>query len=137
VVAIARDRVTLAAGDQTAVTTSWSWPALAAVGGAVLLAAGLTAVIRGRRWPGMSARYDRPFPHASTAGTPARPPGVDPATGRAPATGDPSSPAGTQPGDAVAGDRRERTLWEALDRGVDPTEEPGNQTGDSEGRGKG
>ncbi len=64
-----------------------AWPAVALVGGALLLAAGTLAAIRGRRWAAMSSRYER-----------------------APATA-PSSGAG-----AVS-------AWDALDRGVDPTDE--------------
>jgi uncharacterized membrane protein (TIGR02234 family) len=50
-----------------------AWPLLAAAGGALLLAGGLGAVLRGRRWPGMSARYERPdaarpAPPEATAG---------------------------------------------------------------------
>ncbi|GAA1514923.1 TIGR02234 family membrane protein [Sphaerisporangium rubeum] len=95
VVAVARERVTLAAGDQAAVTATWSWPALAALGGAVLAAAGLTAVLRGRHWPGMSTRYDRP-------------------TGTTPST---EASRSATPRDA------DRGMWEALDRGEDPTAE--------------
>ncbi|MEO3812876.1 Trp biosynthesis-associated membrane protein [Sphaerisporangium sp. B11E5] len=103
VVAVARERVTLAAGEQVTVATTWLWPALAALGGAALAGAGVVAVLRGRRWPGMSTRYDRPV-----GGT-----GDGP---RTPHEGD-------------------RGLWEALDRGEDPTDDP--RPGDREGHGKG
>jgi uncharacterized membrane protein (TIGR02234 family) len=71
-------------------TVSPAWPLLAAAGGLALLAAGAAALLRGRRWPAMSARYDAP------AGPPASVP--QQAAGPAP--------------DAV---------WDALDRGDDPT----------------
>lgn len=49
------------------VTTGW-W-VVAAVGGVLLLATGLATVLRGRRWPGMSSRYDAPGPSGSRDGT--------------------------------------------------------------------
>jgi uncharacterized membrane protein (TIGR02234 family) len=63
--------------------TGWAWAA--AVGGLLVAVAGLLAVVRGRSWPAMSARYDRP--------TPTQRSGVPP----------------------------EVAIWEALDRGDDPT----------------
>ncbi|MFC1416879.1 TIGR02234 family membrane protein [Streptacidiphilus cavernicola] len=71
------------------------WPWAAALGGVLLLLAGLLVVARGRDWPGMSSRYDAP----GAAGTPA------PARRRAAAPG-PETPA---------------DLWKAMDRGEDPT----------------
>ncbi|MFI6497617.1 Trp biosynthesis-associated membrane protein [Nonomuraea typhae] len=59
------------------------WPVAAGAGAAVVLAGGVLAVVRGGRWTGMSARYDR-------------------------------RPAGAGPAD-------ERSMWDALDRGDDPT----------------
>ncbi len=58
------------------------WPYVALVGGLLITAAGLLVVVRGRRWAGLSSRYDAPT--------------------------------------ATAADR-EPSLWEALDRGEDPT----------------
>lgn len=68
-----------------------AWPWVALVGSLLLVAAGLLAVRYGRGWPAMGSRYEAP-----TRKTPAR----NPATG---ATGTPSD------------------LWQALDRGEDPT----------------
>ncbi|MFC9127272.1 TIGR02234 family membrane protein [Streptomyces sp. NPDC057099] len=83
-----------ASGDTSASVAALShtaWPYVAAVGGVLLLLAGLLALRYGRLWPAMSGRYERD-------GTP-RPrrkaPVVDP-------------------------DRPE-DLWKALDRGEDPT----------------
>lgn len=71
-----------------------AWPWAAALGGLLMLLAGLTALVRGRYWPGMSARYDAP----GTAGRPARR----------------SAPPADQ-------DRPDE-MWKALDRGEDPTD---------------
>ncbi|MFF7243783.1 TIGR02234 family membrane protein [Embleya sp. NPDC008237] len=64
------------------------WPWFAAVGGVLILLAGLLVVLRGRRWPGMSNRYEAPAGKAVAAK-------------RGPATN--------------------ADLWNALDRGEDPT----------------
>ncbi|MEV1081723.1 TIGR02234 family membrane protein [Streptomyces sp. NPDC050211] len=83
-----------ATGDTAAgvdVLTHTAWPYVAAVGGVLLLVAGLLALRYGRLWPAMSGRYER-----SGAPRPRRKaPVVDP-------------------------DRPE-DLWKALDRGEDPT----------------
>jgi uncharacterized membrane protein (TIGR02234 family) len=72
-----------------------AWPYVSAVGGALLLLAGLLALGYGRRWPSMasSTRYER---------TPRRPRREN---GAAPVV-DPDRP---------------EDLWKALDRGEDPT----------------
>jgi uncharacterized membrane protein (TIGR02234 family) len=36
------------------------WPWVAIVGGLLVAAAGIAGLVRGRRWPGMSQRYDAP-----------------------------------------------------------------------------
>ncbi|MGW0471974.1 TIGR02234 family membrane protein [Streptomyces coeruleorubidus] len=83
-----------ASGDSSASVDTLShtaWPYVAAVGGVLLLLAGLLALRYGRLWPAMSGRYER-------GGTPQprrKAPAVDP-------------------------DRPE-DLWKALDRGEDPT----------------
>ncbi|GGO75336.1 Trp biosynthesis-associated membrane protein [Nonomuraea cavernae] len=59
------------------------WPAVSGAGAALMVAGGVVAIVRGRRWAGMSDRYER-------AGE--RPPVAD-----------------------------DRALWDALDRGDDPT----------------
>ncbi|MFI6565629.1 TIGR02234 family membrane protein [Streptomyces sp. NPDC050534] len=83
-----------AAGDTSATVGALShtaWPYVAAVGGALLLVAGLLALRYGRQWPAMSGRYERtgaPKPR------------------RKPAVVDPDRP---------------EDIWKALDRGEDPT----------------
>ena len=42
------------------------WPWIAALGGLCAVAAGVLALARGRSWPGMAARYDRPRARATT-----------------------------------------------------------------------
>ncbi|MEJ8668940.1 MULTISPECIES: TIGR02234 family membrane protein [unclassified Streptomyces] len=89
------EKAAQASGDTSATVqalTHTSWPYVAAVGGALILLAGLLALRYGRLWPGMSGRYER-------SGAP-RPRGR-----KAPAA-DPDRP---------------EELWKALDRGEDPT----------------
>jgi uncharacterized membrane protein (TIGR02234 family) len=68
------------------------WPWVAALGGVLLLLAGLLVLARGRDWPGMSSRYEAPGAGPKRPGRPA--------------------PATETPAD----------LWKALDRGEDPTD---------------
>jgi uncharacterized membrane protein (TIGR02234 family) len=76
------------------------WPLVAVAGGCVFAVGGALAMVRGRRWPGMSARYDAP------QGAAAVPPGG--VVGVAP------EPDRARPEGALE-------LWRALDRGEDPT----------------
>jgi uncharacterized membrane protein (TIGR02234 family) len=88
------EKAAQASGDTSATVhalTHTAWPYVAAVGGALILLAGLLALRYGRLWPAMSGRYER-------AGAP-RP-------RRRPAAVDPDRP---------------EDLWKALDRGEDPT----------------
>ena len=60
VVSVAGEKSNLArVGGDPAVHVN-AWWVLSLAGGVLLLAAGLLTIVRGRRWPGMSARYDRP-----------------------------------------------------------------------------
>ncbi|MET7682265.1 TIGR02234 family membrane protein [Streptomyces sp. NPDC005423] len=70
------DRAAQVSGDTTtgvAALTHTGWPYVAAVGGALILLAGLLALLYGRHWPTMSGRYER-------TGTPRarKAPAVDP-----------------------------------------------------------
>ncbi|MFF0104356.1 TIGR02234 family membrane protein [Streptomyces hirsutus] len=88
------DKAAEVSGDTSAAVEALShtaWPYVAAVGGLLLLLAGVLALRYGRLWPAMSGRYER-------AGAP-RP-------RRTAAAGDPDRP---------------EDLWKALDRGEDPT----------------
>ncbi|MFI1720128.1 TIGR02234 family membrane protein [Streptomyces sp. NPDC020489] len=83
-----------ASGDASATVGALShtaWPYVAAVGGALILLAGLLALRYGRLWPAMSGRYER-----NGAPRPAR----------RPKAADPDRP---------------EEMWKALDRGEDPT----------------
>jgi uncharacterized membrane protein (TIGR02234 family) len=75
------------------------WPVLAVLAGLLGVATGLLTVLRGRRWPGMGRRYERPVADGQ------------PADGGAPA----ARREATDEDRAVA-------AWRALDRGEDPTE---------------
>jgi uncharacterized membrane protein (TIGR02234 family) len=85
--------------DVTASSVTHSaWPWLAALGGVLVVAAGVLTVVRGAGWPGMSARYDAPAGKRSAAG-----------------------PRRRAAGSAPAGQPTPADLWKALDRGEDPT----------------
>ena len=86
-------RVAEGGGQAGDVSTATGWPALAVVGGALVAAGGAVIAVRGRRWAALSARYDAPAVRAE------------------------QEPVGDEKG----GTRQERALWEALDRGEDPT----------------
>ena len=79
-----------AAGSVSVHTASW-W-ILAVLGGVLVALAGVSALVRGATWPGMSSRYEN-----AASG---------PAAARAADTGS------------------SKDLWDALDRGEDPTENP-------------
>jgi len=77
-----------AAGSVSVHTASW-W-ILAVLGGVLVALAGVSALVRGATWPGMSSRYEN-----AAAG-----------------------PAAARPADTGSS----KDLWDALDRGEDPTE---------------
>jgi uncharacterized membrane protein (TIGR02234 family) len=88
------DQAAKASGDTSAAVASFThtaWPYVAAVGGVLILLAGLLALRYGRQWPAMSGRYER---------------GGAPRPRRAPGPVDPDRP---------------EEIWKALDRGEDPT----------------
>jgi uncharacterized membrane protein (TIGR02234 family) len=86
------------------------WPWAAAVGGAMLVLAGLLALVGGRSWSGPTRRYERePAPSGSAGST--RPAGSIDAAGSADLA-EPGAPAPTA------------ATWDALSRGEDPTSAP-------------
>jgi uncharacterized membrane protein (TIGR02234 family) len=73
------DKAAQAAGDTSATATALThtaWPYVAALGGALILLAGLLALRCGRLWPAMSGRYERdgtPRPRKAKPVDPDRP----------------------------------------------------------------
>lgn len=94
----------------------WSW--LCVVGGVLCLLGSIAVLVRGGRWRAMSARYDRPASSADAAAAAAAPDEGEPAPGE-PAPGEPArrDPASDEDAAAAA----DLALWNALDRGDDPT----------------
>ncbi len=86
------------------VTVHGLWPVLSVACGVLVALAGLLVVVRGHRWAGLSARYEAP------AGRPGGPVGD---AGRVDETDEPTRRA-----------RANTALWNALDRGDDPTDKP-------------
>nr|WP_037581600.1 TIGR02234 family membrane protein [Phaeacidiphilus oryzae] len=99
------------AGNAMGITTATAshvghtaWPWVSALGGILLLLAGVVILLAGRRWPGMSARYDAP-------GKDVRPGGKG---GQAGAAGTGDTGGKGAPGTPA-------DIWKALDRGEDPS----------------
>jgi len=107
VVAGAVDGLRIAAG---------AWPAFVGVGGLAIAWAGLAAVRSGGTWPAMGSRYERPA---------ARTPAEVATSESGPTEGVPSADlAATDAAlDATAAGARRTpaSMWDDLDRGVDPT----------------
>jgi len=95
--ATAAGAVAATPGSTTTASLQAAWPVLALVAGLLAVAAGLLTVLRGRTWPGMGRRYERPA--TATAAPPRRQTDEDRALG----------------------------AWRALDRGEDPTADSGEQ----------
>jgi uncharacterized membrane protein (TIGR02234 family) len=77
------------------------WPALTLAAGVLAVLIGLLVVLRGRLWPGMGRRYERPGTAPATAGAPA-----------------------ARPARPETAEDRHQAAWKALDRGEDPTADP-------------
>lgn len=110
VVAGAIDGLSLAAG---------AWPAIVGVGGLGIAWAGVSAVRFGSTWPAMGARYERPATHAGPSGV-AADVSMSDAAERSAASG-----SAVEPGRRATAGGRARTpasMWDDLDRGVDPTD---------------
>ncbi len=85
-------RVAEGGGQAGDAVRATAWPPVAVVGGVLVTAGGAVIAVRGRRWAALSARYDAPAARAQQ-----------------------------EPDSEASGSRQERSLWEALDRGEDPT----------------
>jgi hypothetical protein len=93
---------------------------LAVVGALLILVSGIAGVLRGGRWPVMSGRYER-GPDASIPIGPAEEehqgqPGTSPVS----TEGDRSAPHHRDR--PPQGSTDQRQMWDALDRGEDPTD---------------
>ena len=75
VLAVQRSSVVSAAGEKSALLRLGgsllvdvsAWWVVSLLGGVLLVAAGVVTAVRGARWPGMSARYERPRAPSRTA----------------------------------------------------------------------
>jgi uncharacterized membrane protein (TIGR02234 family) len=89
------------------VDVSSVWPVVTAVAGLLGACAGLLTVVRGRRWPAMGRRYERPGPAGGGAVAATRP---------------------------ETDEDRAQAAWKALDRGLDPTSDPTDPVPPTAGR---
>ncbi len=113
------------AGARISAATHSATVVVVLVGALLLAAAGVLTVLRGSRWPAMGARYDAPTERSSIDAAP----GPLPERPAAEAAADRADRAADDPADAAvdrAYDRADpavpdRQLWDALDRGDDPT----------------
>lgn len=106
-----------------------AWRAAMLAGAALIVAAGLVVLVRARRLPTMSGRYERPSrPVAATAGSAAAPGAWPPGTTRPGGPGGPSSPADHAVPEGTTGTSRVHpapaSMWESLSAGADPTAWP-------------
>jgi uncharacterized membrane protein (TIGR02234 family) len=83
--------------DEVRVDVAASWPVVVVLAGVLGVAVGLLVVLRGRSWPGMGRRYERPVTGKDGRGTTTRP---------------------------RTDEDRAQAAWQALDRGEDPTAGP-------------
>ncbi len=99
-------------GEVSATVTTGVWPWVAVVAGVPLVLGGAVTIARGRRWSGLSSRYDAPsaaLPGGGAVGAGTTGAGRDTAADVAPR--DPAVEAGDEAADA----------WDAVSRGEDPT----------------
>lgn len=94
------------------------WPLLCGLGGLAVVAAGATAAVRGSTWPSMGARYERAPRGPVRASAPPAPGPVPPTPAPAPPAPGPVPPA---PGPVPPAPRTDAQVWDAIDRGEDPT----------------
>jgi uncharacterized membrane protein (TIGR02234 family) len=86
------------AGPGRVILAGAPWRAAVLAGAAAIVLAGLATAWHGQRWPAMGARFERP------AGPSA-----------------PGQPAAGRPAPAPRADADSATMWESLNRDVDPT----------------
>lgn len=87
-------------GDEAVSVDGNAWWLVAILAGLMVMVAGLLTAVRGRNWPSLSARYERSrtTQEVSTVDEPQ--------------------------GDPARGARESLRMWDALDRGEDPTSDP-------------
>ncbi len=115
--AVAAAGLTSPTVDHVTVT---GWPVVAAVGALLILFSGLSGVLRGSRWPVMSGRYER-GPDVGIPTAPAEP-GQQDRPGTSPASTEGDRSASRHSDGPRRGGTGERQMWDALDRGEDPTD---------------
>ena len=91
------------AGPGRVILAGAPWRAAVLAGAAAIVLAGLATAWHGQRWPVMGARFERP------AGSPAPGPSA------------PGQPSAGRPAPAPRADADSATMWESLNRDVDPT----------------
>jgi hypothetical protein len=115
--AVAAAGLTYPTVDDVAVT---GWPVLAAVGALLILFAGVACVLRGGRWPVMSGRYERSPDGGTPTGSAGTRPQRQPGTPPVPTEQNRSAPRHSDR--PAQGGTGQRQMWDALDRGEDPTD---------------
>jgi len=113
-------------GAGHAVMTGTAWRAAVLAGALLVFLAGLATVLRGTRWPVMSARYERPAPRGAGTGSGARDSAGAPGTAGPAGAAGMAGAAGTR-----ARPRDSASMWESLSGGEDPTADdpPGQRRG--------
>jgi uncharacterized membrane protein (TIGR02234 family) len=100
-----------ASAAQIGTVTNTAWPYVTIAGGVFVALSGLLTLARGRSWTGLSNRYEAAPSPTRTADNAAAPANA----AAAPAT------AGAVAALARAAEPTSRDLWDALNRGADPT----------------
>jgi uncharacterized membrane protein (TIGR02234 family) len=98
-------RATGRTGDLAASASVGGWPWVAVAAAVPIVLAGALTIVRGRRWSGLSGRYDAPAASAD---------GLDPGRSSDPDGGD-------APGAGREGAVDPDGAWDAVSRGEDPT----------------
>jgi uncharacterized membrane protein (TIGR02234 family) len=106
-----------ASAAQLGSVTNTAWPYVTIAGGVLVALSGLLTLARGRFWTGLSNRYEV-APGTSRATDRANPAAAAAATSAAAGSAAESGPV---PASVSAGEPTSRDLWDALNRGADPT----------------
>ncbi len=101
VLALAGTGIVASAVGQLSAARTPLWPLLTVLGGLLVAVAGAGTVLRAGTWPALGARYDTPGQRRSAGDTPGQ--------------------QRRSAGDASGQRRSAGDVWEALDRGEDPT----------------